>query len=250
MPCCRGARRSGHGVFPVGENGSAAVDRGRPGDGPSQAISKAHRNAPRTPKEAADPVGSTATTTGARDHARAQAGTIADTQPTVPASSLADPPPGVAAADVLWDEVIGAGGYATQSLPRGTRIRLVDVDGDACAGVMVHRADHPAERLNVADTVKLQWQAYPGPGYLLAVRHGPGAGLGDRGHLRQPRHVLRHLQRHRQRGPLRRRLHARAHAGRPRPAGRGPGQARPGRARPGHHHQPVQGRVRRGGRVA
>lgn len=109
---------------------------------------------------------STATTTGARDHARAQAGTTADTQPTVPASSLADPPPGVAAADVLWDEVIGAGGYATQSLPRGSRIRLVDVDGDACAGVMVHRADHPAERLNVADTVKLQWQAYPGPGYL------------------------------------------------------------------------------------
>jgi urea carboxylase-associated protein 2 len=109
----------------------------------------------------------TATTSGARDHARAQAGITADTQPTVPAASLADPPPGVAAADVLWDEVIGAGGYASQRLPRGARLRLVDVDGDACAGLMAHRADHPAERLNVADTVKLQWQAYPGPGYLL-----------------------------------------------------------------------------------
>jgi urea carboxylase-associated protein 2 len=112
-------------------------------------------------------VTSTATTHGARDHARAQAGQRAATQPTVPASSLADPPDGVAAADVLWDEVIGAGGYAAQALPRGSRLRLVDVDGDACAGLVLHRADRPHERLNVADTVKLQWQAYPGPGYLL-----------------------------------------------------------------------------------
>ena len=110
---------------------------------------------------------STATTHGARDHARAQAGQRAATQPTVPAASLADPPDGVAAADVLWDEVIGAGGYATQALPRGSRLRLVDVEGDACAGLVLHRADRPWERLNVADTVKLQWQAYPGPGYLL-----------------------------------------------------------------------------------
>ena len=110
---------------------------------------------------------STASTYGARDHARAQAGQVAATQPTVPATSLADPPPGVDAADVLWDETIGAGGYATRSVPVGTRVRLVDLTGDTCAGLLLHRADHPAERLNVADTVKLQWQAYPGPGYLL-----------------------------------------------------------------------------------
>jgi urea carboxylase-associated protein 2 len=110
---------------------------------------------------------STANTHGARDHARAQAGTVAPTQPTVPATALSDPPPGVAATDVLWDETIGAGGYATRSVPRGARVRLVDVEGDTCAGLLVHRADAPAERLNVADTVKLQWQAYPGPGYLL-----------------------------------------------------------------------------------
>jgi hypothetical protein len=112
-------------------------------------------------------VASTASTYGARDHARAQAGQVATTQPTVPATSLPDPPPGVDAADVLWDEVIGAGGYATRAVPIGTRIRLVDVAGDTCAGLLLHRADHTAERLNVADTVKLQWQAYPGPGYLL-----------------------------------------------------------------------------------
>ena len=110
---------------------------------------------------------STASTDGARAHARAQAGTVAATQPTVPATSLADPPAGVDAADVLWDETIGAGGYATRTLPRGARVRLVDVDGDTCAGLLLHRADAPAERLSVADTVKLQWQAYPAPGYLL-----------------------------------------------------------------------------------
>lgn len=110
---------------------------------------------------------STASTYGARDHARAQAGQVAATQPTVPATSLADPPPGVDAADVLWDETIGAGGYATRAVPPGSRVRLVDLAGDTCAGLLLHRADHTAERLNVADTVKLQWQAYPGPGYLL-----------------------------------------------------------------------------------
>ena len=109
----------------------------------------------------------TATTYGARAHARAQAGSAVTTQPTVPASSLADPPPRVPAGDVVWEETIGTGGYASRAVPGGTRVRLVDVDGDTCAGLLLHRADRPCERLNVADTVKLQWQAYPGPGYLL-----------------------------------------------------------------------------------
>src|SRR5262245_60331427 len=85
----------------------------------------------------------------------------------VSASGLADPSPGIAAADVLWEETIGAGGYASQVVPRGARVRFADLDCDTCGGLLLHRADRPAERLNVADTVKLQWQAYPGPGYLL-----------------------------------------------------------------------------------
>lgn len=118
------------------------------------------------------PLSTTADTTGAREHARSQAGRVADTQPTVPAPTLAHPPEGVDPADVLWEETIGAGGYATRSLPRGTRVRLVDLEGDGCAGLVLHRADLPSERLNVADTVKLQWQAYPGPGYLLLSDRG------------------------------------------------------------------------------
>jgi urea carboxylase-associated protein 2 len=110
---------------------------------------------------------STADTSGARAHARAQAGQEAETQPTVPATSVTDPPEGVAAADVLWEETIGAGGYAARRLPAGARLRLIDLEGDACVSLALHRAGAPHERLNVADTVKLQWQAYPGPGYLL-----------------------------------------------------------------------------------
>jgi urea carboxylase-associated protein 2 len=52
-------------------------------------------------------------------------------------------------------------------LPRGAAVRLTDLDGDACASVLVFNALHPAERLNVADTVKVQWQAYPGAGTLV-----------------------------------------------------------------------------------
>lgn len=109
----------------------------------------------------------TATTLGARDHARAMAGAVAEAMPTVPASAATDLPPGVEPAAVLWDEVVAGGGYAWHLLPRGARLRLTDLEGDACAGLLLHRADHPAERLNVADTVKVQWQAYLGAGAVL-----------------------------------------------------------------------------------
>jgi uncharacterized protein len=110
---------------------------------------------------------STADPLGARQHARAQAGTTVATQPTIPAQAATDLPAGVAAADVVWDERLGAGGYASRRLRRGTRLRITDLEGDACVGLIVHNARRPQERLNVADTVKLQWNAYLGEGKLL-----------------------------------------------------------------------------------
>jgi urea carboxylase-associated protein 2 len=115
---------------------------------------------------------STADPLGARAHARAQAGSVAATQPTIPASSAVDLPEGVDPASVLWDERIGGGGYAARRLPRGSRLRITDLDGDACAGLVVHNARRPEERLNIADTVKLQWNAYLGPGKLLLSDQG------------------------------------------------------------------------------
>ena len=110
---------------------------------------------------------STASLQGARDHARAQGGATATTQRTLPASSAVDLPPGVDAADVLWDETIAAGNYASHELPRGAVLRIADADGDASVHLVVHNARASAERLSVADTVKVQWQAYLGPGAVL-----------------------------------------------------------------------------------
>jgi uncharacterized protein len=111
--------------------------------------------------------GATATTAGARDHARSQAGERASSMPTVPANAATDLPPGVDAATVVWDEVLGPGAYATRVVARGTVVRLADLEGDACAHVLVLDAAAPHVRLNVADTVKVQWQAYLGAGTLL-----------------------------------------------------------------------------------
>jgi uncharacterized protein len=113
------------------------------------------------------PVSNTATTYAAREHARAQAGLQAEAQPTVPASSATDLPTGVDPHAVIWDETVAGGGYSSRHLPRGAFLRLTDIEGDACANIVIYNARETAERLNPADTVKVQWQAYLGKGSLL-----------------------------------------------------------------------------------
>jgi len=102
----------------------------------------------------------------ARDHARAMAGTVVEAMPLLPPVAD-DLPDGVSSEDLLWEETIAAGGYATRRLARGSRLRLVDLAGDACASLLIFNAEMPTERLNVADTVKIQWNAYLGAGKLL-----------------------------------------------------------------------------------
>ena len=109
----------------------------------------------------------TADPAGARAHARAMAGTRVEAMPTVPATAATDLPPGVLADDVVWDETLAAGGYAARILKRGTRLRLTDLHGDATVAMLVFNAERTVERLNVADTVKVQWNAYLGAGRLL-----------------------------------------------------------------------------------
>lgn len=114
---------------------------------------------------------STATTTGARAHARAQEAEAARKgvllRPTVPASAWTQAPHGVAADDLVWAEIVSGGGYAHRRLTAGTIVQLSDLEGDACAHVLLYNAVEPWERLNVADTVKVQWQVYTGGGQLL-----------------------------------------------------------------------------------
>lgn len=102
----------------------------------------------------------------ARDHARAQGGTRVEAMPILPPVAD-DLPEGVSAGDLLWEETLAPGGYGSRRLERGTRLRLIDVGGDACASLNIFNAEMPTERLNVADTVKVQWNAYLGAGKLL-----------------------------------------------------------------------------------
>lgn len=115
---------------------------------------------------------STATTDAARAHARAQGGLRVAAMPTVPPWTAADLPEGVEAAAVQWEETIAPGNYSAKVLARGTHLRLVDLQGDACANIIVHNLAQPVERLNVADTVKVQWQAYLGAGAVLLSDQG------------------------------------------------------------------------------
>jgi urea carboxylase-associated protein 2 len=110
---------------------------------------------------------STADPAGARAHARSMAGTRVEAMPTVPASAAEDRPDGVAAQAMRWAETIAPGGYGAKRLNRGARLRLVDLQGDACVSMLVFSAERPVERLNVADTQKVQWNAYLGAGSLL-----------------------------------------------------------------------------------
>jgi urea carboxylase-associated protein 2 len=114
----------------------------------------------------------TDTVGAARADARAQAGRIAEAMPYLPASSTPFPPPGVDADLLVWAETVAAGGYTHKVLARGSRIRLEDVTGEACAHVLLYNALEPWERLNVADTMKIPWQAYLGAGHPLLSGEG------------------------------------------------------------------------------
>ena len=114
----------------------------------------------------------TDTVSAARQDARARSGDVADAMPYVPAATSPFAPDGVPAEALTWAETVAPGGYTHRVVARGTRIRLDDPTGDACAHLFLLRADAPHERLNVADTVKIPWQAYLGAGHPLLSGDG------------------------------------------------------------------------------
>lgn len=107
----------------------------------------------------------------ARSDARSRA-TRSEWMPYLPSAGTPYPPAGVARAELLWSEVVAPGGYTQLRVARGTRIRLEDPTGDACATVLLFNALNPGERLNVADTQKIPWQAYLGAMHPLLSGDG------------------------------------------------------------------------------
>lgn len=107
----------------------------------------------------------------ARSDARARA-TQSAWMPYIPAASTPYPPEGVDPAGLVWSETVAPGGYTSLRVARGTRIRLEDVDGDASAALVVLNALNTGERLNVADSQKIPWQAYLGVHHPLLSGDG------------------------------------------------------------------------------
>ncbi|MBC7783393.1 MAG: urea carboxylase-associated family protein [Burkholderiales bacterium] len=87
--------------------------------------------------------------------------------PTIPVTAAHDVPADIERKSLIWDETLAAGEYTSRVLRRGSRLRMINKLGDACAQFLAYNADRPIERLNVADTVKVQWNAYLGEGKLL-----------------------------------------------------------------------------------
>ncbi|WP_199037586.1 urea amidolyase associated protein UAAP1 [Glycomyces salinus] len=121
-----------------------------------------------TPEDSA-----TATTYAARDHARAQesAATVAD-RSWVPADTFPDTTDHPEGQRLVWAETVAGGGYAHKVLAPGAVVELTDLEGESCAQLALFWAGRPWERLCVADTVKVQWNAYLGAGALLLSDQG------------------------------------------------------------------------------
>src|SRR3546814_18660649 len=66
--------------------------------------------------------------------------------PVLPATRWPNPPEDVAPERLTWAETVPGGRYTTKVLARGTRLRLRDIAGSACANILLYRADAPWER--------------------------------------------------------------------------------------------------------
>ena len=94
------------------------------------------------------------------------------TTPARPAATWPSPPVGLDPDRLVWAETVHGGTSTHLAIARGTTMRLTDLDGDACAHVLVYNAHDPVERLSVADTVRLQRGETLTAGCVLVSDHG------------------------------------------------------------------------------
>jgi len=102
----------------------------------------------------------------------ADAPRLSATAPARPAGTWPPPPVGLDPDRLVWAETVHGGASTHLAVARGTTMRLTDLDGDACAHVLLYNADDPADGLSVADTVRLQRDEHLTTGCLLVSDHG------------------------------------------------------------------------------
>jgi uncharacterized protein len=82
-------------------------------------------------------------------------------QPTAIDGSTIDP------AAIVFSETIPGGWYANYRLKAGERLRIASPAGQSAVALLAWNAADTSERLNHADTIKIQWTAALGKGRLL-----------------------------------------------------------------------------------
>lgn len=65
----------------------------------------------------------------------------------------------IAASAIIHREIVPGGWYWTTRLNRGEALRLVNTGGKSCISLLAWSAADTSERLNHADTIKVQWAA-------------------------------------------------------------------------------------------
>jgi len=75
---------------------------------------------------------------------------------------------------VIHREVVPSGWYTTLLLRRGEALRIIDETGNASVSLLAWREEDTSERINCADTIKVQWSAAISKGRVI---------LSDMGHV-------------------------------------------------------------------
>lgn len=68
---------------------------------------------------------------------------------------------------VLLDETLPGGAYWHGVIKRGNTLRITDLEGSQGVSLICYNADNPIERLNVADTAKIQFNAFLKQGMVI-----------------------------------------------------------------------------------
>lgn len=76
-------------------------------------------------------------------------------------------PGGQIEGSVVMAETVPGGWYANYRLRAGERLRIASPSGTSAVALLAWNALDPSERLNHADSIKIQWTAALGPGRLL-----------------------------------------------------------------------------------
>jgi uncharacterized protein len=88
-------------------------------------------------------------------------------QTTGSSESISSPTVRVDPSLILLNETLPASAYWQGVIKRGNTLRVTDLEGSQGVALICYNADNPVERLNVADTAKIQFNAFLKKGMVI-----------------------------------------------------------------------------------